>query len=321
MAGEVPSTEAVPTVGIGSEESTENADTADSSIADIEESAVFSAVNPLDAYFGAGALTEEDLAKARLDDAVRVAVINECMIEGGFGWYIEEPAVTAPVLEESPVSEDLRAVRERGYRAYIFDSWIEDAARDVERGRIVAQLSETELEAWADWYDQCADRSYTVLAQQNRSSSSIDVPPALRLALSEERAWALERIRANPGFDQIWADWSDCMAQSGYTVTDRADAVALIDEEYLPIAAGFQQHPRGEPLPSELQRRADELARREAVIVAADIGCADQTDLDRRITELRHQLRTAEVEQNGARWELLRLELCSYLPAGQSPCT
>lgn len=58
-----------------------------------------------------------------------------------------------------------------------------------------------------------------------------------------------------------------------------------------------------------------------AVIVEADISCADKVDLDRRIIELRHELRTAEVQENGPRWELLRLGLCTYLPAGQSPCS
>jgi len=306
-----PPTAAVPNAS-------EQGDSSTTSVA--EESPSNSLVDPFDAYFGSTSYSDDDIARLRAADALRMAVINECMIEGGFGWYTEDPTVTATAAIAAGGGEDLSAVRERGYRAYIFETWIERAARDVERGKVVFQLSEAELDAWATWYDECADRSDEALAQSRQDHTEGEVPLELKMAVADEHAMAAERVRVNPGFDNIWVDWSECMSRAGYSVQNRDDAEALTNDSYWAVEAAFQQHERGQPLPLELQTSADEFASQEAVIVAADISCADEVNLDRRILDLRHQLATTEVEENGPRWELLRLEICTYLPAGESPC-
>lgn len=281
-------------------------------------------VLPLDEYFGLipfGAQQAAQLAEAEQN---RRDFETECMAQAGFAGFVAPGFANAvPVTGSRPFNESLEAIRDRGYRAYI----LEEALMEVQSGPIDAfpdfsaafqALPGGDQESAMEQYSLCYGEALQSIGQDG---AGISVPEELARQVSNEVDEIRLAIRENSGFESIWGDWSGCMAVEGFDVSDRDDVLAVLDTDFRPLYDELQSlRQTAAPIPETIVARVDEFRAQENVVVSADIGCADQIDLEGRFAGLQIQLEEEAISLRGPRLEALRLELCAYLPADDPAC-
>ncbi len=237
--------------------------------------------------------------------------LTACMAEAGFDGY-------RALVEPSPSPEDLLArtpsanVAQYGYGPTI-----------VLRSRSEAQFGETPDEVPPDaGYDYLQDNPHigeelfftNLIKCEEQGREQHPLPdPSFPDQLAAEIFELRDQAQQGPRVQEAWDEWSGCMAAEGYDVADRQAARITIEEQGLPLIELLNRLAAENRQPTDQERDQftaglAELAVDEETMVAADLACAAESDVETITTAAVYAAEEAWIEDNGDRVAMVLAE-------------
>lgn len=299
---------------------------------DEDDSASAFGSGPLDAYFERiyGGSDEEMWQDQQRETEELVA---ECMAEQGFEYIpVDYASMSQPAVEDSEVEWGTREFAEQyGYGMTSWPGMDEQPLPEDEAGwedpnqAYIEGMSDTERDAYyvalhgdmtgpepgeeEEWeYD------WTQAGCQGSSQQAIQEKYGLAgeemTALQEEMEQLWTQIQSDERITSLTAQWSDCMADAGYTgmasMEDAQNALmeeqnAIYDEVY---GTGAEiEESEWEALQAEVDERTAALAEKEIATAVADFDCRDQIDFEKVQLEVSNEYQQTFVDAHRAELE------------------
>lgn len=287
---------------------------------------------PLDAYFERiyGGMDENVWQDQQREVEELVA---ECMAEQGFEYVpVDYASMSQPaVAEESEVEWGTREFAEQyGYGMTSWPGMDEEPLPEEDMGwedpnqAYVEAMSDTERDAYyvalhgemtgpepgeeEEWeYD------WTQAGCQGSSQHAIEEKYGLggeeMTALQEEMEQLFTQIEADERITALTAQWSECMADAGYTglasMDDAQNALmeqqnAIYDEVY---GQDVVEESEWEKLEAEVEKRTAELREAEIATAVADFDCQDEVGFEKVRVEVTNEYQQTFVDAHRAELE------------------
>lgn len=291
---------------------------------DAEDSASTFGSGPLDAYFERiyGG-SDEDVWQDQQREVEEL--VAECMAEQGFEYVpVDYASMSQPAVEDPEVEWGTREFAEQ--YGYGMSTWpgMEEEPSPEEAGwedpnqAYVEAMSETERDAYyvalhgemsgpepgeeEEWeYD------WTQAGCQGSSQQAIQEKYGLAgeemTALQEEMELLWTQIQADERLTALTTQWSDCMADAGYTglaaMEDAQNALmeeqnAIYDEVY--GSGEAVEESEWEKLEEEVQKRTAELTEKEIATAVADFDCREDIGFEKVQVEVTNEYQQTFVD-------------------------
>ncbi len=108
---------------------------------------------------------------------------------------------------------------------------------------------------------------------------------------------------------ELWAEWSSCLAATGQAFGNRADIAELFDSKAAAIRVDLSLVKLDSDIPQTITERFDALAQQERQVVLSDLACAAETNLDARMSTVISEAETRFLAANG---DWIALEMADW---------
>ncbi len=261
---------------------------------------------PIDEFFGSPTVGDALIEEFVLLLREREQHTTECIRANGFEFFTQPPDERRPQNPLYGPRTDRVAVELYGVTSALMrtarslqDQTVESATSIVRNNRAgIAALTGGELEAFNEAFFSCSDEAFLLFPEETSDQSAVD-------EVSIEVAEARQAMSGHPDFRRLWAEWADCMRESGFdNFNQRVEIGSFLRPEADAIMADLRANTQ--EVSSGTLDRIDRLRERERAIADADIRCSESIDLDARFVQVQFELETEILRAKGDRWTLIR---------------
>lgn len=234
------------------------------------------------------------------------ADVTDCMTQAGFQYV--EPVPKIPPPEEFIAVRAAQRGSELKEHGYGIASNLRLQLRNAEEGGFLespptamAGMSPTEQQAFLLQRARCLDDA----AAANPLPDAIAGSEAFLKDIQAAR----ENIDRSETMVVIWKDWAACMADVGYRAETRVQLVEQLNDRSASVQAQLNEFVRSlaaegggvDLVPNGIWRSIEVYEAYETRVLAQDITCSNEMNLERRLAKERNLLEARYLKENGER--------------------